>query len=149
MQTTKKAFARMTIWFFWRINLCGFCFTDTCFRTEITSKGKRHLSRQKVARRRINPLQKFDKVALVGNQHSKRKVSGKHINQKYLYGLPTWTISNQEEVVESIWLEGFISNNNYTYNKLLPLEFSVVIKKVRGLFMTFWWSQSLMKSVGH
>jgi len=62
---------------------------DTCFRTEITSKGKRHLSRQKVARRRINPLQKFDKVALVGNQHSKRKVSGKHLNRNiYLDYLP-------------------------------------------------------------
>jgi hypothetical protein len=59
----------------------GGYFFGTCFRTEITSKGKRRLSRQKVARRSFKQLQKLDQVALVGNQHSKWKVSGRHVNR--------------------------------------------------------------------
>ena len=103
----------------------GNCFLDTCFRTEITSKGKRHLSRQKVARRRINPLQKFDKVALVGNQHFKWKVSGKHINKKYLYGLPTWTISNQGRECKSLNEKVIQILNLYRLQNTFPWDFRI------------------------
>jgi hypothetical protein len=72
-------------------------FFGTCFRTEITSKGKRHLSRQKVARRSVNPLQKLDQVALVGNQHSKWKVSGRQINRNIYLDTYLQPIKNQEE----------------------------------------------------
>jgi len=76
--------------------IVGFVLSDTCFRTEITSKGKRHLSRQKVARRSGSSLQKLDQVALAGNQHSKWKVSDRQINRNIYLDTYLQPIKNQE-----------------------------------------------------
>ena len=110
-----------------------FLHLDTCFRTEITSKGKRHLSRQKVARRSVNPLQKLDQVALVGNQHSKLKVSDKHLNRNiYLDYLPE-LFQIREEVVRSLKLEGYRNSKLKQVTKTFPVRFQNLVKTFIGV----------------
>ena len=111
----------------------GGYFFGTCFRTEITSKGKRHLSRQQVARRSGKSLQKLDQVALVGNQHSKWKVSGRHVNRNiYLDYLPE-LFQIREEVVRSLKLEGYRNSKLKQVTKTFPVRFQNLVKTFIGV----------------